>query len=66
MKGNGRVTSMYGCGLLVWGRVCLRKCEWWCGSEEENGAVKLKMKKKKRRIVVSMEVRILVANEGMG
>lgn len=54
---------MYGCGVLVWGRLCLRKWEWWCGSEEENGVMKMKMKKK--RIVVSMEVRILVANEGI-
>lgn len=47
----------------MWGRLCLRKWEWWCGSEEENGVMKMKMKKK--RIVVSMEVRILVANEGI-
>lgn len=49
VKGNGRVISMYGCGLLLWERVCLMKWELYCGWEEENGVTKVKKKKKKKR-----------------
>lgn len=50
MNGNGRVISMYCCEReeLFWRRPCLVKWKRCSAKEEENGAIKLTMKKKMR------------------